>query len=639
MDGALYEELIREREGNANRAYQQQEAFLTRFVLSEKERLGRPLRILEFGCGFGRHAGYLAGLEGVTYGGYDFSAKMMEPLRERPPLGLDPANLLVGPDVVEAAAGRRYDLVFTVSVLIHNPPEKVPELIAAMGQLLEPGGAICLVENQMVPVSVFENMWHQGCWLQSYTEHVRSGFDLHIAQGLIDTHDAYVLRPNGGAQTRHFRFQDGTPLSATELRAMSVAKLSAWAQLAQKAVAQGGSAAADTRLHEAEEMVRAERRRRKLKESLSTLTDDLFSIRAGSAKETTLSRRQGKAAPETAAEKPAALWDEPMDTRWAQADTRFGRVLHVFHQEWLGIRASAGYTPGHKLAVTAGRLLTPAEHAAIIQQIGNRLIRTVVFHGYSKTADELLQLIRRALGTGVQLYVVWLGNTSQFHLEFELAMFRNLLERKRHHVVDGIACVKPDMHLISRQIFQQTLLSLPPRVETQPREGALSGDAFIPVPNDWRKNFYSNLLAAHEVKRVKRVVVTTDFVPFPGDEGDRVLHVRSPGRNEVFRIMRESDVILNATLSECQPMTALEGLSLGTPCITGPLSLKDLDHHPYQQLTQVRGVDSVRELRDAIERILDLREKSPGELREMAADYSRTLCADALHRYAEFLQL
>ncbi|HEY6908582.1 MAG TPA: methyltransferase domain-containing protein [Myxococcales bacterium] len=638
MDGTLYEELIREREGNANRAYQQQEAFLTEFVLAEKARLGRPIRILEFGCGFGRHARYLADLDGISYAGYDFSEKMIEPLRARPPRGVDPANLFVGTDVESAVAGRRFDLVFTVSVLIHNPPEKVPALIESMARLLEPGGAVCLVENQMVPVSVFENMWHQGCWLQSYTEHVRSGFDLHIGQGLIDTHDVYVLRPNGAAPTRHFRLQDGAPLSRTELQAMSVAKISAWAKFAQRAVAQGGTALSETRLFEAQELLRAERRRANTKKALSTLADDLVSIRQARESKND-SRPSAKGAEPPRREMPAAIWDDPTDTRWAHRDARFARVLHVFHQEWHGIRASAGYTPGHKLAITSRRVLTPAEHASILETMGKRLVRAVVFHGYSDTADELVQLIRKQAAGGVDIFVAWLGNTSQFHLDFELALFRRLLDRRKDGTLAGLACVKPDMHLISRWIFQKTLLSIPPVVRSPPRQGGPSGDAFIPVPNDWRKNFYTNLLAAHQVKRIRRVVVTANSSPVPGDEGNPIVRIEAPDRTEVFRIMRDADVILNATLSECQPMTALEGLALGTPCLTGPLSLGPLDAHPYQRLTQVRGVDSIRELRDAIERVLDVRQSSPGELVEMQADYSRVLCTEALQRYGEFLTL
>src|SRR5687767_5558499 len=81
LDGSSYQEMIRTRTGQGNRAYSQQERFLTALVQAEQQRLGRPLDVLEFGCGFGRHASYLAGLEGVRYHGFDMSEPMVAPLR------------------------------------------------------------------------------------------------------------------------------------------------------------------------------------------------------------------------------------------------------------------------------------------------------------------------------------------------------------------------------------------------------------------------------------------------------------------------------------------------------------------------------------------------------------------------------
>ncbi len=647
MDGATYEEMLRERETNANRSYQEQEGFLRRFIASEQERVARRLELLEFGCGFGRHARYLGSLPEVRYHGYDFSEKMVAPLREHPPAGLEPIadRLFVGLDVAAAVGSRRFDTVFTVSVLIHNPPQAVSRLLDGMLQVLAPGGTICLVENKLVPVSVFENAWHQGCWLHSYPELAPAGFDLHIGQDLIGTHDVYLLTPNGGARTRFFALRmksdgNGAPheLSCTDLDAMSVPKIRAWAQSVQGAVQQP-AAQSDVRIAELEEMLRAERRREERRRRMSSLADDLVTLR--SARPNPDPQPPAFREAESRTPPDAVLWNEPLDTHWSQEDASFSRVVHVFHQEWHGIRAHAGYAPGHKLAISCRRALTTQEHRRVLQGCADRLVRVVVFHGYSAAADELARVLRRALGSSVRICFASLGNTAQLHLDFEHQMFALALRRRRQGVLNGIACVKADMHLVSDLIFPKTLISLPPRIPEGRLEvrGSLSGSALIPVPNDWRKNFYTNLFAAERVERLRRIVVTTDFRELPGSRRGRIIRIPPPERAQVFRLMRDSDVILNASLTECQPMTALEGMALGTPCLTGPLSLGDLDLHPYQRLTQVRAVDSVREVRDEVERLLDLRERSPGELDEMMVDYSRTLCAEAFRRYAEFLEL
>jgi glycosyltransferase involved in cell wall biosynthesis len=109
-------------------------------------------------------------------------------------------------------------------------------------------------------------------------------------------------------------------------------------------------------------------------------------------------------------------------------------------------------------------------------------------------------------------------------------------------------------------------------------------------------------------------------------------------RSELFRLIQRMDVLLNVTLSECQPMTALEGLAHGVPCLTGPLSLGALDDHPYQQLVQVPGTVSLGDLTDAMERVLSLRAADPAGLTQMLEDYSVRLRAEATRRYLEFIR-
>src|SRR5690606_630622 len=82
-------------------------------------------------------------------------------------------------------------------------------------------------------------------------------------------------------------------------------------------------------------------------------------------------------------------------------------------------------------------------------------------------------------------------------------------------------------------------------------------------------------------------------------------------RDEVFRVIRRVDAVLNVSLAECQPMTALESLAHGVPCLTGSLGLGTLDAHPYQQLVQVPGTGSLRAISTALERLLGM-SREPG---------------------------
>ncbi len=239
MSGFNYQSRVADRQAGGQPTSAHQEAFRHEPALAVREHLGRPIDLLEFGCGFGRHSWYLSSLAGIRYHGYDFSEQMVAPLRKVAPPGLTPLDqhLFVGPDVVGAVQGRKFDLIVSVSVLIHNPPDRIHGLIAQLNQVLKSDGVLCLVENQVVPFSVFENNWHEGCWLHRYLDAVGPEWDVRLAHGQIDTHDVYVLCHNDRGARRCFQInsasealEGGVPLAEDEVDRLGLTKLKSWAR-------------------------------------------------------------------------------------------------------------------------------------------------------------------------------------------------------------------------------------------------------------------------------------------------------------------------------------------------------------------------------------------------------------------------
>jgi hypothetical protein len=370
---------------------------------------------------------------------------------------------------------------------------------------------------------------------------------------------------------------------------------------------------------------------------LWAISDEVAALRSSQQPRPSPARTEAAGPPPI--ERPGLLVDDPFDTRWAHRTPAYHRVAHVFHQEWHGVRAAAGYSPGHKLAITSKRLLNPVELDEARRACEGWQTEQIVFHGFSETAEEFVRVLHKRLG-GVELRAVYYGTTAQFHHHFELEMLGRLCNLRRKGLLSGLAGVKPGLHLLDETIEPLLLLSLPPRLERLPEQRkGLFGAALVPVPVDWRKNFYTSLFAAAGVQRLATVYVTSDI---PSTEPfrlrARVTPFLAPTRSQLFRLMSTSDIVLNATLSECQPLTALEALALRVPCLTGPLGLGSLDEHPLQQLLQVRQVDSLEAVRTAIETMLDLREEDPVELRGMMADYQESLESQAFERWAQFLK-
>jgi SAM-dependent methyltransferase len=642
LPGHAYREMIRQREVDGNRAYQQQETFLTALMTGLHRQLGRPLDVLEFGCGFGRHAAYLSSYPEVRYHGYDFSEKMLEPLRAEPPPSLVPVNerLFSGPSVGTAVGERKFDVVFTVSVLIHNPSEAVPALLQQMTDLLKPGGMLVLVENKVVPFSLYENEWHQGCWLHCYPDLTPSGWDLFIARETVDTHDIYVFRRSAIGAGRFFALKgpeafDVAPvLSREKLDQFGLVKLRSWADQVNKAMSTPAKdSLAGT--YDLREQLDTERELGAVRNRLTGIATRLAQSRAHQLK----AAASALPGPQQASGK--LTWNEPLDTKWAHEDGRFSRALHVFHAEWFGIRAAAGYLPGRKLSIPANRQLSSSEIQQIVHICHKDLARTVFVHGVSSNAMDLVRMLRSSLGDGVAVFGVWHGSTAQLQGPGEHQQFTRFLQLLNDGSFKGAGGVKPGLHRLDGRLFQLPLVNLPPRLSELPAgTNAHRGAALVPVPLDWRKNFYTNLIAADRSGHFRRTFVTAPFTRAPEISlATEIVSLLNPSRGELFRLITESDLILNATLSECHPMTALEGVAHRVPCLTGRLSLGELDQHPYQKLVQVDGVDSLDEVIAAIGRVMAQLRADPKGLHAMMGDFERILIHQALDRYAQFAGL
>lgn len=207
-DGELYADQQRVRRAAGNDNYARQEQWLAGFVAERHQALGRPVRVLDFGVGFGRLAHVLAGQKHVDYYGYDISEAMVAPLLAHPPAGLGDditRRIRVGPRLDEAMAGCQFDVIFTVSVLIHNDRDQAAQILAQMRSLLAPDGRICLIENRPVSISLMANLWHNGCWSHDVAGTLAADMNVDVEDGILADHGIYILSEPAQPQGRQVR--------------------------------------------------------------------------------------------------------------------------------------------------------------------------------------------------------------------------------------------------------------------------------------------------------------------------------------------------------------------------------------------------------------------------------------------------
>lgn len=145
--------------------YHLQEMMLTDYVMRHAELRGRdaerPLRVLEFGCGVGRHLRTLSQLPGVEVFGYDQSATMVSGMRAwTGQAWVDEHVMIGGPTGRLPYDDGTFDIVYTSEVLVHVRPEDVPAILDELCRVsrsqvlhIEPSSAYRIVPEA-----------HDGCW-------------------------------------------------------------------------------------------------------------------------------------------------------------------------------------------------------------------------------------------------------------------------------------------------------------------------------------------------------------------------------------------------------------------------------------------------------------------------------------------
>ena len=336
------------------------------------------------------------------------------------------------------------------------------------------------------------------------------------------------------------------------------------------------------------------------------------------------------------------VFNEDRDIVVAHRDPTLDSVLHVFDQHWHGIRSATASLPGGKLGISHLHELGGEEMRHIVGLIFKHQFRAVCFQGYSEQADRLAVCLHRDFGRDLRLCVVTHVTTSQFEHTFEMNMLSRIYERLAKGVLWRAGSVKPNFHLFHNDTWRACIFNMPPDTSrlglAKPR--CESGTVFIPVENTWRKNLYTQVIAAHGSSEVDRIMLVN--WPSHLDEIfslDKLSLLGFQPLRGLLHCMGLSEVVMNATLSECQPMTQLEALTVGTPTVTGPLRLPGFSDHPLGKLTEVAELDDPGLLRARLEAVLLERRTNPGGLEEMMSNFVRLRIEASLDSYQEFLQL
>lgn len=317
----------------------------------------------------------------------------------------------------------------------------------------------------------------------------------------------------------------------------------------------------------------------------------------------------------------------------------FEQVVHVAHHEWHGIRNCTAALPGNKLLIPADEELSQEEINEILLQLDRMDIRKVVFQGYSSNADKLLLRIAAGFAGDIDCFAVTHVTTTQFEHHFEIDQQRLLLNRLQYGLLKRLGSVKPDFGAAIEGYWDKTLINFAPNIESSLQvEKSPEVTTYAPLDISWRKNMYTNIIAASICDNIQYVKTSNYPEGLAGifDMSKVVLTGYLRGM-ALLEEMGRSHAVLVATLAECQPMTQLEAMAMGTPSLTGPLGLSEFDRDPLMDLCTTTNLDNPYLLSRDIHRLVDASTSDPVAMKQMVATHLKDRHEKAAARLLEFL--
>ncbi|WP_136660986.1 hypothetical protein [Nitratireductor sp. XY-223] len=328
-------------------------------------------------------------------------------------------------------------------------------------------------------------------------------------------------------------------------------------------------------------------------------------------------------------------------------DETLQRVVHIFDLGWHGIRAASGYCPGIKIGIDHRVSYPRAALEKILAAVTNGDAVAVVFQGFSAAAEAVAMYLHENLGTAMPLNVVTHVSPAQFENHFEMDMLARLIRLKRFGVITRIGSVKPGFSAIDSEFSKVLIVNPPPNIPDNngnlPFRKSIyrnQSSVFIPLENTWRKNLYTNFIAFEGNPRIDAI----SMVNYPSfiDLLSHTAKLQITGfmnKPDLLAHMSSVGLVSNVTLIECQPMTQLEALAVGTPCLTLPLFLPGFEKSEYRRLTEVRYPDDIYSIRERTNGILEMWERDEDAILGIMEEHYNACVREMRRSYREFLNL
>lgn len=293
-------------------------------------------------------------------------------------------------------------------------------------------------------------------------------------------------------------------------------------------------------------------------------------------------------------------------------DNKNAKVLAIYNPECIGIMNSTKDLFENNIAI--GEIFSKKAVKEIAEEIVENNISQVMFASIALGWKELAEEIKLR-NPKIKVKFSWHGSHAMLVQRNETYFLYNILELLDRKVADSIAFAKESMAEYYKQkgynsyFLPNTLneLDVDDDIEVEKEAGKINIGLYS-AGNRWEKNTFNQLSAISMIDNaIVDILPVTDLVKqFCGMMNIKIKdeELGYLKREKLLARMKQNDVNLYVTFTECSPVTPLESLELGVPCITGN------NHHYFrgsklEEYLVVQAEDDINEINAKIKVALE----------------------------------
>jgi hypothetical protein len=316
-----------------------------------------------------------------------------------------------------------------------------------------------------------------------------------------------------------------------------------------------------------------------------------------------------------------------------------------YNPECNGVTSSVNELFDSQKLIKLEELFNRKEIETIATCINENCIKQVVFStmafGYKALAEKIYEKNKK-----IKIDFLWHGSHALFVNKNEEFFLESILDLCKRGIVSKIGFLKESMYEFYKNkgynsyFLKNTVTSISYKKDSKLEENNKNENIKIGLYSSgdrWEKNVYNQLSACAMVKDsvvdiIPNTKLAISFCELMNINQTNKCLTSYVSKEKLFSKMKENDVNLYVTFSECAPMVPLESFALGVPCIIG-----DNTHYfkgtKLEEYLVVKSEDNIDEIYEKINLVI----KNKKEIMELYNQWKNKYDEESKNSVISFL--